>query len=341
MKYRLFFLIPIITGCSAFFALIINSCTHEPELISEFDTVCFEKQILPIMQTSCAISGCHNGGGESGFDATSYESIKSLVNPGNAKSSNLYKVIIRKYGENMMPPDNALLKEQRNLILVWIEQGARNTKCPDSVPNTPDTTINVIDSLCFVQSVLPIFTSSCAKASCHDAISQVGEYNLSDYTHIMNSGDGVVRFNPNATKIYQVLLGGGEDDRMPPSPLPALTSNQREAIYKWIAEGAINSDCPDLGCDTTNPISFTNQVWPVINNNCVGCHNASTHSGGVDLSTYSKIDNYATQTRNGIPILSGVINKKSGFRPMPPSGNLTQCNIRTIDLWIEQGKQNN
>jgi uncharacterized membrane protein len=341
MKRLIFIVILICIGGLPISIMFVTSCTHEPNFISELDTVCFEKQILPIMQTSCAMSGCHSqGGGESGFDATSYESIMSIVNPGNAKKSKLYQVITQTYAGNMMPPDNPLTEVQRNLIMVWIEQGAKKTTCPDSVPSTPDTTITTIDTLCFVQNVLPIFTSNCAMSSCHSAASHVGGYNLSDYTNIMNSGDGVVPFNPNATKIYQVTVLSGEE-RMPPFPSPALTANQRETIRKWIAEGAINSDCPNLACDTINPISFTNQVWPIINNNCTGCHNSSTHSGGVDLSSYNQINTYATQTRNAIPILSGVINSISGFKKMPPSGTLTQCNKRTIDLWIEQGKKNN
>lgn len=324
-----------------FYGLFSVSCSHEPSFINEMDTVCFSSQILPIMQTSCGISGCHSSaGGESNFVATSYDGVMSAVTPGNARKSRLYKVITALYGESIMPPDHPLTKEQRILIEVWIEQGALNTTCSPSIPNNPDTTIGIIDTLCFKQSVEPIIVSSCAKSSCHDAASHVEGYNLSDYNSIMNSGDGVIPFKPNSTKIYKVLSASGED-RMPPIPAPSLTANQKEAIRKWIAEGAVNSDCPNMGCDTTSNISFTNQVWPLINNNCTGCHNASTQSGNVDLSTYDLISYYSTQTRNNIPILMGVLKNQSGFRPMPTSGPLDACSIRTIELWIEQGKLNN
>jgi hypothetical protein len=324
-------------------AFMVSSCTHDSDLIADLDSVCYETQILPIMQTSCALSGCHTGGGgEAGFDATDYNELMGYITPGDARKSVLYKVLTKLYGEKMMPPDRELPEEQRSLIMVWIEQGAKKSACTsDTTPvDPPDTTSTIVDTLCFQQSILPLFVSSCAKSSCHDAISHVEGYNLTDYSHIMNSGDGVVPYNPDETEIYKVLFESGED-RMPPSPLPALTSNQKEAIRRWIAEGALNSDCPDLACDTLNPISYSKQVWPIINNNCTGCHNSSTHSGGVDLSNYTQIVNYATQTRNNVPILEGVINKMSGFRPMPPSSTLDACTIRTIELWIEQGTPNN
>ncbi len=336
-KVSMFIFFPILLLISVFFSAV--SCSHEPSLISDLDTVCFETQILPVMQTSCGITGCHSSaGGESGFVATNYSSIVEIVTPGNARKSKLYEVITTLYGENIMPPDRPLSKSQRMLIEVWIEQGALNTTC--SEPTIPDTTIGKIDTLCFKQSVEPIIVTSCAKSSCHNSTSHVEGYNLSDYLTIMNSGDGVVPYNPSATKIYQVLFATGEE-RMPPSPLPALTTNQKEAIRRWIAEGAENSDCPASSCDTLNAISFTNQIWPLMNNNCTGCHNTSTHSGNVDLSSYTQINYYSTETRNSIPILPGVLKSQAGFRPMPPSGSLDECAIRMVELWIDQGKQEN
>lgn len=97
--------------------------------IDKMDTVCFEGKIKPIIQTSCGISGCHSGGGE-GMSLTNYSEIMSIVNPGNAAKSQLYKVITEVNGGNMMPPNRPLTKEQRTLILVWIEQGANETTCP-------------------------------------------------------------------------------------------------------------------------------------------------------------------------------------------------------------------
>lgn len=342
MKSILYYLIFLIFCGFLITGGVITSCTHEPNFITEFDIVCFEDQILPIMQTSCGISGCHNSssGGESDFDATNYNSIRSMVVPGNAKESKLYQVITKIYGEDMMPPDRPLSKEQRNLILVWIEQGANNTTCDTYLPDTSSNpgTINP-DSICFVQDVQPLIYSSCATSGCHDAVTAKEGYNFTDYDHIMAKG-AVVPFSPNESKLYKVLNESGED-RMPPYPLEPLSDEKKEIIRKWIADGALNSDCPSNSCDTSGTISFAEQVWPAINTSCVGCHNASLANGGVDLSSYNQVYTYATTLRNNTPVLLGVIKQLSGFKAMPPSGKFDDCTIRQIELWIEQGASYN
>jgi hypothetical protein len=94
------------------------------------DTVCFETQIKPILQTSCGMAGCHGPGGDAeSFSPDSYQSIMSIVQPGSAAKSTLYQVITSVNGGNMMPPNQPLTKEQRTLIMIWIEQGAKST-CP-------------------------------------------------------------------------------------------------------------------------------------------------------------------------------------------------------------------
>ncbi|QQS51207.1 MAG: hypothetical protein IPM71_00340 [Bacteroidota bacterium] len=86
--------------------ILMTSCYHEPNFISELDTVCYDSTIAPILQASCALSGCHNSTTKSeGLDATSYQSVRSFVKPGNAKESLLYESITRVYQKGLMPPD--------------------------------------------------------------------------------------------------------------------------------------------------------------------------------------------------------------------------------------------
>jgi hypothetical protein len=108
--------------------LVLYSCKHEPQGIDKFDTVCFQTQILPIIQSSCGITGCHDGSGEA-FLISGYNDIKDMISPGNAANSELYNVITAVNG-SLMPPDRPLTKDQRTLILVWIQQGGNNTTCP-------------------------------------------------------------------------------------------------------------------------------------------------------------------------------------------------------------------
>ena len=320
-----------------------NSCTHESVLLDNLDTICFEQEILPIIQTSCGISGCHNSVYSEGFSAVSYNTIINAVKPGYPNSSLLYKVITNINGEQIMPPDQPLNKEQRTAIMIWISQGALNTSCDlskttDTLDPLPVDNFNY-DSVCFTQRVLPLIRSSCATANCHDAITHKEGLRLTDYSHIASSSL-VKPFNPGGSKLYKVLNESGED-RMPRAPNPPFTSEQKAIIYNWIEEGALNSDCPQLECDTLDVISFAEQVWPVISNSCTGCHNDINTNGGVKLRDYSDVYNYVSTKRNGTPYLLGTLKQLSGFAAMPQNGRLDDCVIRKIELWIDQGALNN
>jgi len=108
----------------------ITSCTHKPD-ISDIPEICFEGDILPIFQNSCAISGCHDGNGESDLVLNTYQSIVDKVEPGNSYASKIYQVITTTSGEEKMPPDQPLSTDNRSLIKLWIDQGAKQTSCPD------------------------------------------------------------------------------------------------------------------------------------------------------------------------------------------------------------------
>jgi hypothetical protein len=107
----------------------ITSCSHDAK-IKDMPAICFEGDVLPIFTNSCAISGCHDGRGESGMALNNYTEISRTVVPGNPISSSSYKAIIATWGENKMPPDQPLSLENRTIIRLWIQQGAMLTTCP-------------------------------------------------------------------------------------------------------------------------------------------------------------------------------------------------------------------
>ncbi len=327
-----------------FLSFLSVSCTHESDIISELDTVCFEGQVFPIINSTCGTSGCHSGTGDNReFDASNYESIVRAVEPGDAKNSLLYKVITNIYSDDFMPPNKPLSLNDRTLIQLWIAQGAKNTKCPEfkDITRLIDTTIVPIkDTICFAQDVQPILNSSCATTNCHDDLSHKGGYIFTTYENITSNNDAVRPFLPDESKIYRVLNKTGED-RMPPPPFNALTNEHKEIIRRWIAEGGLDSDCTSSTCDTLDPISFSQQIFPVINRSCVGCHGSSNSNGGIVLESYTDIKNVANTLRNSTSLLLGVIRRESGFSPMPPTGTIDDCTIRQFELWVEQGLANN
>ena len=105
---------------------LVSSCKHEGIPADQFPQVCFQEEILPIFQNSCAT--CHGGSrNEAGLDFSNYAGIMKAITPGNADKSKAYKAITSTF--QLMPPDNALPADKRILIRLWIEQGAQETTC--------------------------------------------------------------------------------------------------------------------------------------------------------------------------------------------------------------------
>ena len=77
----------------AFPLLCITSITCTREYVEDLRGVCFDSDVLPIFQSNCTQSGCHNSQDrKEGYDLTSYESIVSRgIVPGDYKASKIYK----------------------------------------------------------------------------------------------------------------------------------------------------------------------------------------------------------------------------------------------------------
>lgn len=103
--------------------LILTSCSHDP-IIPDSPSISFSEQVLPIFINNCAKSGCHDGSGE--FSLKNYGEISSRVHAGDARKSELYKVINKLWGGKAMPPDGPLSDQQITLVYTWIMQGAKN-----------------------------------------------------------------------------------------------------------------------------------------------------------------------------------------------------------------------
>ena len=91
-------------------------------------------------------------------------------------------------------------------------------------------------------------------------------------------------------------------------------------------------DCVAAGCADT--ISFANQILPMIQINCTGCHEPGNASGGYSLSTYSEISANADAILNS---LNGT-----GMQLMPQGGPaLADTLIQQFSCWKCQGKMDN
>jgi hypothetical protein len=325
-----------------FFGFLTSSCTHDPVNIDSFDTVCFQRDILEPLQSSCGRPSCHGANsGVEGFSVEKYETIMPFVKSGDPKGSKLYQVITNINGENFMPPDQPLSANQRNRIEIWILQGALPTTCPSNPPDTGGIPpIDWGDSVCFYQDILPIILPNCgtddATHTCHSRVSHEGDYVLVDYTSILGGEEGV-------GKIIEVLTTNEPGERMPPSSRTPLSQTQINLLTRWVNEGAVESNCPDYTCDTLSALTYNNQVHLIFDNNCtINCHKVPPGEGGILLNTYGNVVTASEVMRNNASVLLGALRHRPNFKPMPsPDYQLSECSIRTIELWIEnpvQGK---
>lgn len=183
----------------------------------------------------------------------------------------------------------------------------------------------------FQYEILPLVTSGCAMSGCHDAITAEDGVVLIDYQTIMRE---VTPNNINESELYEVLNETG-DDIMPPPPNSQFTQTQKDLIKKWINQGALNTTCM-TDCDSTVSATFAAVVYPIIETNCVGCHNDNLAEAGVKLNSHARILPYVNSGS-----LMGTIEHKPGYPVMPTSGvKLSDCNIALLNKWIANGALN-
>lgn len=221
-------------------SLLFQACQSEPIFIGEEGTgddppiynneppcaegvISFQAQVLPLIISNCAYSGCHDAAtAEEGIVLDSYQNIRREVKPGKPNDSELYESITDSGDEIMPPPPNAPLSSSDiQLIKSWINQGAENTIC--GLPCDPELSA-------FGSNIAPLVRTHCQ--GCHSNASQQGNVNLEGYDNIKTYiEDGSFLGSIKHEAGYAV---------MPPSGNP-LSDCQISQIEKWISEGATNN----------------------------------------------------------------------------------------------------
>jgi hypothetical protein len=192
--------------------------------------VCFEEEILPLFQSNCAKSGCHDAAShKEGYVLDSYDHImRNGIDPGNANGSKLYQVLSNQKGgeeddEIMPPPPNQPLSQaQIDLIGQWINEGAQNTT---NCSNHCD-----ISLFTYTGAVRPILDLHCI--GCHNNTTQNGGVNLATYTGVQT-----VALNG---KLAGAITGASGYPQMPPGGQKLSDCNITQ-ITEWINAGAPNN----------------------------------------------------------------------------------------------------
>lgn len=197
---------------------------NNPIPVCDPDTVYFEQSILPLIQSNCAQSGCHDqASATEGVVLVSYNTIMSSgkIKPGDPDDSELMEVITDTDPDKRMPPPPAspLTAEQQNLITTWILQGAQNNSCAGDC----DTV-----SVGFAAQVQPLINNYCR--SCHSGASANAGVRLENYNDVQAVA--------TSGRLMGVLTGQGYA-LMPPAG--ALSACNLRMVEKWIEDGALNN----------------------------------------------------------------------------------------------------
>ena len=99
---------------SAIVFTLFSACKKENT--EEIDCT-YSSDIMPIINTNCLSSGCHNTGSVNG-DFTTYAGLKKVTSSGALEN----RVIINQ----TMPPSKPLSPEDMKKIKCWIDSGSPN-----------------------------------------------------------------------------------------------------------------------------------------------------------------------------------------------------------------------
>jgi hypothetical protein len=198
-------------------------------IICDPDSVYFNQQVLPLLVSNCAMSGCHDAAtAQDGVVLDSYSSVMATgdIDPFNPWNSDLFEVLVETDPDKRMPPPPAaaLSQQQIAMIQTWIAQGAQNLTC-DPNAGQCDTT-----SMSFSADIRPILQNSCI--GCHNVNNVNGGVTLDSYL-------GVQTIANNGSLVGAITSSGGFV-AMPYNANPLSDCNISK-IRNWVNEGAQNN----------------------------------------------------------------------------------------------------
>ena len=102
--------------------ILCSGCSHDEPEINPCDNINskYAESIAPLIQSHCALSGCHNGDSLSVGNFNNYTEVKLRVDNGQFKA--------RVLDSKTMPPLSkpSLTTEEYNKFKCWVDGGALN-----------------------------------------------------------------------------------------------------------------------------------------------------------------------------------------------------------------------
>lgn len=196
----------------------MQSCQHE-QMGDPNAAICFERDILPIFNSKCAMSGCHDAGtAAEGYDLSNYSKI---VGDGIVKGKPGKSEIYEEIEDGEMPPKGytKLSDAEKQMLYDWIADGAKNgincaVKCDSAVSG-------------FTAVIQPMMTKYCV--GCHAYPNASAQVELSGYIGVKNAINQGLLKSIDHSGYYPMPKGGAK-----------LSDCEINQVRKWIQRGAPN-----------------------------------------------------------------------------------------------------
>ena len=196
----------------------MQSCQHE-QMGDPNAAICFERDILPIFNSKCAMSGCHDAGtAAEGYDLSNYSKI---VGDGIVKGKPGKSEIYEEIEDGEMPPKGytKLTDAEKQLLYDWIADGAKNgincaVKCDSAVSG-------------FSAVIQPMMTKYCV--GCHAYPNASAQVELSGYIGVKNAINQGLLKSLDHSGYYPMPKGGAK-----------LRDCEINQVRNWIQRGAPN-----------------------------------------------------------------------------------------------------
>jgi len=212
-------------------SMMMNSCVHQPYVLpvnmrTGDASICFERDVLPIFQSNCAKSGCHDANGHrGGYVLDNYaDVVKKGIVPGNPAASKIWESVSMKIFDVEFMPLNApaLSAADLDVIRLWIETGAIDSgACNTTTCDTSTFTYSGV--------IAPMMQTYCT--GCHNSTSSAGG-SLMDYASVMTAAmNGRLIGDISHLAGYNAMPLGGN----------MLQDCQITQVKKWVAAGAPNN----------------------------------------------------------------------------------------------------
>jgi len=203
-----------------------DTMTTEP---CDSNVVYFEMEILPILISNCAFSGCHDeASAEDGVILDSYENVITTadVEPFDLLHSEIYTVLVDDDPDQRMPPPPTATLDQGKIQLIakWILQGAEDLECD------PDAEGCETENISFSIDIVPVLDSHCI--GCHAGNVPSGGIDLSNHAGVKIAADNGKLFGAiNWDGSFSPMPQGGEQ----------LSNCTIDKIKSWIDAGALDN----------------------------------------------------------------------------------------------------